>query len=73
MRALAVTPTVVAAGPDEVWGLVLEAENLLKEYPQWIPLHYSRTYWLVKPWVENETIGRFWDWPSLNEVQVLEH
>ena len=65
--------TIHAAGPDEVWGLVLEAENLLKEYPQWIPLHYSRTYWLVKPWVENETIGRFWDWPSLNEVQVLEH
>jgi ABC-type transport system substrate-binding protein len=62
-----------AAGPDEVWGLVLEAENLLKEYPQWIPLHYSRTYWLVKPWVENETIGRFWDWPALNEVQILEH
>ena len=60
------------AGPSDIWSKVMAVENLMFQYPQFIPIHYNRSYWLKKPYVDGGAIGGHWNW-DLTRITIRQH
>jgi hypothetical protein len=61
-----------APSDEEAWEITMEGENLMVEYPNWIPIYYDNVYWLVNPKVEGLRSGLRWNWEELNKVTIAE-
>jgi oligopeptide transport system substrate-binding protein len=52
------------------WSKVMAAENLMTATPQFIPVNYNRTFYLVKPKVRNLAFGPMWNVANLGSVWI---
>lgn len=59
-----------SANPANVWRRVMAVESILKQYPQFIPVHYNRSFYLVKPKVRNLALGNSWNIANLDQVWI---
>lgn len=59
-----------AASPQTVWSKVMAVENVMTETPQFIPVHYNRSFYLVKPKIRGLALGPYWNIANLSSVWV---
>lgn len=59
-----------AADDEAAWEAVREFETLLTEYPQFIPVWYGNSYYLVADRVEGVRFGNNWQIANLPEVTL---
>lgn len=59
-----------AAKGRDIWPKVMAVENLMTEFPQFIPVHYNRGFYLVKPKVRNLVLGNSWNIANLDQIWI---
>jgi oligopeptide transport system substrate-binding protein len=69
-RLKAAMDACYAASPKDVWSKVMAAENVMAETPQFIPVHYNRSFYLVKPKIRGLALGPYWNIANLSSVWV---
>lgn len=62
-----------AASPSKTWSSVMAVENLMTQYPQFIPINYNRDYYLVQPYVRRIAFGPLWNIRNLSRVWIAAH
>jgi ABC-type transport system substrate-binding protein len=62
-----------SAKGGDVWKQVINVENLMQQYPQFIPVLYNQSYYLVQPWVKNMLFGPNWNIANLSKVWIAQH
>ncbi len=62
-----------AASGANTWKRVVALEQLMTDYPQFIPVNYNRSYYLVQPYVKNIAFGQIWNISNLSQVWIAAH
>ena len=62
-----------AASASDAWSKAMAVENLMTQYPQFIPVNYNRSYYLTKPYVKGITFGGYWNISDLSNVWIAQH
>src|SRR6185503_11775282 len=65
-RIKAAMDACYAASPKTVWSKVMAAENVMADTPQFIPVHYNRSFYLVKPKIRGLALGPYWNIANLS-------